>query len=103
MNETNATRASDARSVGLPKHHHAKSVSGACNALEKGSEMEHRPDSLPCHVQSTAAEESDGSPVSSVGADAFELVGLMFVASGDMSETRVRRAVENVRKAVARE
>lgn len=48
------------------------------------------------------AEAKDGLPVASVGSDAFELVGLMFVASGDMSETRFRRAVDNVRKAVQR-
>lgn len=50
-----------------------------------------------------AAEPQDGAPVAGVGVDAFELVGLMFVASGDMSETRFHRAVDSVRKAVARE
>lgn len=50
-----------------------------------------------------AAEEQTVPPVASVGADAFELVGLMFVASGDMSLERVKNAVAAVRQAVSRE
>lgn len=105
MKNTNAPETPEARLVVSSKQLHVSSASGVFSAVEEGvlvtcnRDYNSPPDDF--QENSTAAEALT-APVASVGVDAFELVGLMFVTQGDMSETRVRRAVDNVRKAVVR-
>lgn len=99
-----ASRAPDPVYVSMFGDVNTSMGSGALDGLEKGDSLTAKsvyPGGIDPSVTPTA-EAQDAPPVAS-GMDAFELVGLMHVADGRLSETRFRRAMDAYRKAVDRE
>lgn len=94
-NDTSLTRAADPASVFMGSTLDTSTGSVVFDGLEKGASLTANPNYPGGEPEIHAAEAQDELPVASM--DLFEMMGLMYVAEGKISETRFRKAMDAVK------